>query len=98
MIFVKVQKYWAESKRMKRVLFSQQITRAKTRKYLCLIVVFHLCALLQYCYLGDVKWCIFGVLLLKLLVPFAFEVDGVDQHQPGVTGHDTLDQKILNFI
>lgn len=56
-----------------------------------------LCALLKDCYLGDFKLCVYGGVLLKLLVPFAFEVDGIDQHQPGITAQETLDQKILNF-
>lgn len=48
-------------------------------------------------YLGDVKLCISGGVLLELLVPVAFEVDGVDQHQPGVPGNDPFAQKIFNF-
>lgn len=61
------------------------------------ISIKQLCVLLAGCYRGDVKLCVSGGLLLKLLVPFAFEVDGVDQHQPGISAHDTLDQKILDF-
>lgn len=49
------------------------------------------------CYLGDVKLRVAGGFHLELLVPFAFEVDGVDQHQPGIAVHETLDQKILDF-
>lgn len=48
-------------------------------------------------YLGDVKLYVSGGGVLKLLVPLAFEVDGIDQHQPGVAGHDALDQKILDL-
>lgn len=34
---------------------------------------------------------------LKLLVPVAFEVDGIDQHQAGQRVQHTLGQQILYF-
>lgn len=53
--------------------------------------------LLGHGYLGHPKLCVSGGVLLKLLVPVAFEVDGVDQHQPGITGYKILSQKVLDF-
>ena len=48
-------------------------------------------------YLVDSELSIFCVTLLKLLVPIAFEVDGIHQHQSGHVVHHTLGQHILNF-
>lgn len=48
-------------------------------------------------YLVDSKLSILCLILLKLLVPEALEVDGIDQHQPGHGVQNTLSQQILNF-
>lgn len=49
------------------------------------------------CYLVESKCFISCGFLLKLLVPVAFEVDGIDQHQPSQIVQHTLSQQILNF-
>ena len=53
--------------------------------------------LFKQCYLVDFKLNITCGILLKLLVPVAFEVDGINQHQFGQAVNRILRQKILNF-
>lgn len=48
-------------------------------------------------YLVESEVCVTCEVCLKLFVPVAFEVDGVDQNQPGHVVHHTLGQQILNF-
>ena len=48
-------------------------------------------------YLVESELSISCVTLLKLLVPVAFEVDGVDQNQPAHGVHHTRGQNVLNF-
>lgn len=55
-------------------------------------------AVFVQCYLVYSKLSINSKLLLELFVPVAFEVDGIDQYQPGRVVQHTLDQQILDFI
>lgn len=48
-------------------------------------------------YLVYSKLSINSKILLELFVPVAFEVDGIDQYQPGCVVHHTLDQHVLDF-
>lgn len=48
-------------------------------------------------YLVESELCVLCGVRLELFVPVAFEVDGVDQNQPGHVVHHTFGQHILNF-
>lgn len=48
-------------------------------------------------YLVDPELNILSGTLLELLVPVAFEVDGIDQDQHAAGVHYTLTQQVLDF-
>ena len=50
----------------------------------------------KQCYLVDSELSITCVVFIKPLVPVAFEVHGIDQHQPGHAVQHTLGQHILD--
>lgn len=54
-------------------------------------------AVFVQCYLVYSKLSISSELLLKLFVPVAFEVDGIDQYQPARVIQHILGQQILDF-
>ena len=67
------------------------------RRLLLPLSVFPSSAGFVQCYLVNSKLRINCRILLELLVPVAFEVDGIDQHQDSRTVHHILDQQVLDF-
>lgn len=48
-------------------------------------------------YRANSKWCLHCVLLFELLLPFAFEISGVHQHQLGQLVHHAPRDQVLDF-